>query len=231
MSKSFSYTEKVARKKFFMMLLFIFALTVLLYHLISAFIFRTYRIETDTMQPTFESGQMLGAVTLFNTENLRRGDLVFRSAIYKDELNIFQKLVNKICSLFTAKLVRPFGNEQRSLTHGAVFRIVGLPGDTIYMNNFIAYIKNAESDNFLTEFELSKQNYDIKTLQLPEGWKNYMPFSGSTEKFILGEHEFFLLSDNRVSTFDSRLSGICTASNIEAKILFVLLPFKSWKKF
>ena len=110
------------------------------------------------MQPTFESGQMLGAVTLFNTENLRRGDLVFRSAIYKDELNIFQKLVNKICSLFTAKLVRPFGNEQRSLTHGAVFRIVGLPGDTIYMNNFIAYIKNAESDNFL--------NYQNKTMTL-----------------------------------------------------------------
>lgn len=231
MAKSFSYTEKVVRKRFFFTLIFIFAAAVLLYHLCTAFVFRTYRIQTDTMQPTLASGQIVTATTLFHTENLTRGDLVYRKPIHKSDLNIFQKMTNKICSFFTAKSIRPFGDEQRSLMPGAVFRVVGLPGDTIYMDNFIAYIRNSETENFLTEFELSKQDYDIKTLQLPAGWEKSMPFSGSTDKFVLGKDEFFLLSDNRVSTLDSRLSGICTQDDIEAKITAVLFPFRKWKKF
>lgn len=231
MARSYSYSEKIERNKFIFTIIFIFAVTVLFYNVISHFIFKTYRIQTKIMEPSFKSGQILVSTPIFKRENLRRGDLVFRKAFHKSNLNIFQKLVNKVFSLFSAKMIKPFGEERNSSTSAAVFRIIGLPGDTIYIDNFVAHIKNKDVPNFLTEFELSEVDYNILTPQLPEGWQSEMPFSGTSEEFVLGKDEFFLLSDKRLASLDSRLSGTCHEKNIGEKIIFISWPIRDWKSF
>lgn len=226
-----SYSEKVARKKNFILVVFVFVVIVLIYNLITNFVFCTYRIQTKNMSPTFASGEIAGASKMFNIENLERGDLVFRRSIYKSNLNIFQKFINKVFTLFSPNIFIPFDENMLSVTHGSVFRIVGLPGDTIYMRDFVVYIKNSTNEKFLTEFELSDITYDISTTKLPERWEADMPFSGSTDNFVLNDGEFFLLTDNRVAAPDSRLCGKCKIEDIEAKIVFVLWPIKGWRKF
>ncbi|MEL3908518.1 MAG: signal peptidase I [Treponemataceae bacterium] len=229
--RSFSYSEKIIKRKLFFALVFVFAVSVLVYHIITGAFIMTYRLETNNMEPSLKSGEIVLGSLRAKAETLERGDLVFKRPHFKGSLNIFQKAINKAFSLFTAKMYLPFDEYKGSLVSGSIFRVIGLPGDTIYMKDYIAYIKPAGSENFLTEFELTKQNYNIQTIQLPNDWKSEMPFSGSTENFVLGKDEFFLLTDNRVSSLDSRLSGSCDKSQIETKIIFVLFPFKSWKSF
>lgn len=231
MPKGFSYTEKIKRNKIFALIIFIFIVLIILYQLISSFIFKTYRLQTNMMYPTFEKGEILGATPIFHAENLQRGDIVFRKALYKSDLNIFEKTVDAVCALFTAKLFQPFSRDRTALTSGTVLRVIGLPGDTIYLDNFVAYIKNTQNENFLTEFELSDIDYNISTTQVPNNWERSLPFSAATKTFVLGKNEFFLLSDNRIASFDSRLSGTCSAANISEKIICVTWPFKAWKKF
>lgn len=229
--KNFSYSEKITRRKLFLALIFIFAITVLVYHIFSDSVIKTYRLETNSMEPSLKNGEIVVGSLGVKAETLKRGDLIFKKPNFKGSLNIFQKAINKVFSLFTAKTYMPFDEYKNSLISGSVFRVIGLPGDTIYMNDYIAYIKPAGSEIFLTEFELTKQNYNIQTIKLPSDWTSEMPFSDSTENFVLGNDEFFLLTDNRVTGLDSRLSGPCNKSQIEAKIIWVIFPFKSWKSF
>lgn len=231
MTRSFSYSEKVVRKRFVFICIFIFAVTIVIYTFISNFLFKTYRMQTQNMSPTFTGGEIIATTPLFKAENLKRGDIVYQKARYKSNLNFLQHFVNNVFALFTAKLVQPFGGDRSAITHGAVLRVVGLPGDTIYIKDFVAYIKNTSNKTFLTEFELSDVDYNISTTQLPDGWESDLPFSGTTEEFVLSKDEFFLLSDNRVTTLDSRISGKCKAEDIDGKVLFVSWPIRAWRKF
>lgn len=231
MARSYSYTEKVTKKRFIFFIIFVVIFTIILHNLITSFAFKTYRIQTKNMQPTFEKGTVIGATPIFKTEALKRGDLVFRKPIHKSNLNILQKFINKICSLFSANIFYPFGKDQSAISNGAVFRVIGLPGDTIYVDKFIAYIKDQKNVSFLTEFELSTVDYDILISQDLKNWESNMPFSGSSKQIVLGKDEFFLMSDNRIATLDSRLSGKCNKEDISEKIIFVTWPIKSWKRF
>ena len=58
-----------------------------------------------------------------------------------------------------------------------------------------------------------------------------MPFSGSSQRITLGENEFFLLTDNRKATLDSRLNGVCSIEDIEGKAVLVTWPFADWNVF
>lgn len=231
MAKSFSYAEKQLQKKFFIIFVFIFVLAILLYHLITHFAFKTYRIETDTMEPSFSTGNIVAISKLFNADSLNRGDVVYRKALHKTNLNVFQRLANSVVSLATAKFVLPFKDDEQALTKGGFYRVLGLPGDTIYLDNCIAYIKDASADSFLTEFEVISTKYDIETVSLPSDWEREMPFSGSSQRITLGENEFFLLTDNRKATLDSRLNGVCSIEDIEGKAVVVTWPFADWNVF
>lgn len=231
MAKSYSYSEKVLRKKFLFIVVTILIATVLLYKLISSFLFRSYRIETASMEPTLTAGNRVATTRMFAVSNLKRGDVIYRKALYKSDLNFFQKLSNSIVAFFSGKHLQAFYDENQAIAKGGLYRIVGLPGDTIYLDNFIAYIKDSEHKNFLTEFELSSVSYSITQGKLPNNWDAKMPFSGNTGKITLGADEFFLLTDNRATTFDSRLTGICKITDIDGKVIAIIWPFDQFVLF
>ena len=71
-----------------------------------------------------------------------------------------------------------------------VKRLIGLPGETVRIENGNVYIKPVDSD----EFFLLQENY------LPEGTKTIMMEDGIRKGYneiTLGENEYFCLGDNR----------------------------------
>ena len=99
-----------------------------------------------------------------------------------------------------------------------VKRIVGMPGETVKIENNIIYIKKDESDEF---HELSEYYgyYDKKTV----------PKYENCEPVTLGSDEYFVIGDNRNNSDDSRSHDIGPVSEdmIIGKAIFRLLPFNA----
>ena len=135
-------------------------------------------------------------------------------------------MVQKIVAFFTFQLVNPFSANQPSQAKPFVRRVVGIPGDTLYMEDFVLHIKTKDGEHFLTEFEVTKNDYNVKSENLPENWDTSLPFSGSYPEITLKEGEYFVLCDNRIASSDSRLWGPLQATTqIKARILMRYWPF------
>ena len=76
----------------------------------------------------------------------------------------------------------------------------------------------------LTEFELSTHPYDVAVPKLPEGWDANLPFSGSMDAIVLGPGEYFVISDDRSGSNDSRVWGPVALDSIVGKVMFRYWP-------
>ena len=103
-------------------------------------------------------------------------------------------------------------------------RVIGLPGDTITMNNYIIRIKPAGDNYEYTEFELTEPDYTPELPQPSRQWDESIPFSGSMDPLVLGKEECFVLSDDRSITNDSRTWGPVKADSITARLLVRYWP-------
>ncbi|UTC61562.1 signal peptidase I [Treponema sp. OMZ 787] len=226
--RSFSYTAKreYRNKVFFIIFLVLFAF--ISYVLITSYILKTYRLQTDTMFPEISTGDMVLATPIYSTASAKRGDLVVINSSSSQKKPFFKSAVNTVTGFFTFHLVKPFDIQNANAY--SIRRIVGLPGDTLYMENFVLHIKTQDSNHFLTEFELAQKNYDIEVQDLPANWDSSLPFSGTYPKTVLKEGEYFVLCDNRIITDDSRLWGpVKGDKKLFGKIMLKYWPLKEFK--
>ena len=146
-----SYTERRAKRFRIFRTAFIIFLIFILYQLISSYIIAAYRIQADTMQPTFSSGDMIITTPFYSPQkDIERGTLVTVEPIERPHQNFFEKMVQKIVAFFTFQLVNPFSANQPSQAKPFVRRVVGIPGDTLYMEDFVLHIKTKDGEHFLT---------------------------------------------------------------------------------
>ena len=112
----------------------------------------------------------------------------------------------------------------------SVKRVVGLPGDTIRMSGFMAYIRPPDAEDFFEETSLIEEPYTVLIDKdyLVEGWENDFPFTGNMEEIVLGEHQYFVLGDNRTVSSDSRSWGALPLSRITGKCFFRYWPFNAF---
>lgn len=111
-------------------------------------------------------------------------------------------------------VVFPYESEKK---HNYVKRVIGLPGETILIDNYVTYI--------LVDGEMKKlEDYYGNLIGISlNSIADYGPIT-------LGEDEYFVLGDNRYHSSDSRSDdiGTITEDEIKGKIVFRILPLSSF---
>lgn len=166
--------------------------------LLVVFVVQRDNVYGDSMSPTLESGDVLFTQKISTyIKKFDRGDIV---------------------------VLNGSNMEGYSKSEYLIKRVVGLPGETVKIEDGSVFIKPAGSD----EFFVLQENY------LPEGTKTTMMDYGVNKGYneiTLGADEYFCLGDNRPISNDSRNLGPFTADRIVAVAVLRLYPFNNIRTF
>ena len=207
--------------------------------LVNGFFLDSISVGSASMEPTFAQGDrvlatplLFGAGVPFTTLKLgkirapERGELVVCSPPYYSE-SALQRVVDPFIDFFTLRRARNLGSGDTAWESARLIkRVIAVPGDTILIDNFIAFIKPAGTGEFLNERVLNHRQYSVTLTPLPMGWTPSQPFSGSMAPLTLGENEYFVLGDNRSQSHDSRHFGPIGDENMLQKVIFRYFPLR-----
>lgn len=194
--------------------------------LVRTFAVFTVRTRSVSMQPDIPSDSCTVFTPIVNT--LLRGDVVMLKPRTSSPPSVFATAADAVSRFFTAQQYSLFGSNTAS-EQPEIRRVVALPGDTIYMQGYVVFVRPAGDSHFLTEFERSEKPYNVHIVSVPSDWDNTIGVSGSFEARTLGSGEYFVLGDNRTSAVDSRLWGAVRLSDVKAKGLAVYFPFAKFR--
>lgn len=238
-----SYTTQKKRREKIVRFILFFCILYFCYLTFNALFLRTVLCESVSMEPTLKKGTfvLLSPLPLGNNHlpflpvslpqwrDPQRGELVEIVPNYHHSspfwITIFDEMVRFLTGNWISlnESLRPAWDRPFILR-----RVVALPGDTIKIKDFIAYVRPNKEKYFLSEYELSKKVYSIKHNNLPKNWQPNFPFSSSMLEMTLGEDEYFVLSDNRMTFSDSRTWGVVKRSAFKALALLKYWPFNTW---
>ncbi len=199
----------------------------MLINLIFAFLIFPVRQNSNSMIPDFPEASVSFVTPL--CKNLERGDVVVLNYKLNDNKNFFEKVWHNISSFFTAQQYDSYAKKEYPDTNSQVRRIAALPGDEIYMVDYVLYVKPKGEKHFLTEFELTKKPYNLTFMSPPAEWNGSVGVKGTFEPLTLGPDEYFVLGDYRIAVSDSRLWGPVSKKNIKGKIIVKYFPLNSIK--
>jgi len=232
--KALKYSHVAQKRERYRLLKIVLILLALylLYNAINAYVFSVWALENNTMQPTLRAGDRFIVVSAAlpsvfagikqtdDTIPFKRGNIVLIDTGRGENRSRLMNAADGVVRFFTAQRVSIFGAEE----HIYIKRLVGLPGDEITMSNFILRVRPAGDIYALTEFELSDKPYYPNIPQIPALWDDSLPFSGNMERKTLGPGEYFIISDDRGNTGDSRTWGPIGAKDIIGKPVFRYWP-------
>lgn len=232
-----SYREKKTQSKKFRTYFIRIILMFLFYSLFTVFVAISIQISGDSMSPNLNSGN---AVIMTPTNNIfsifkansskiyKRGEAVFTSTNYTIKPSLIEKIIDPIVRIFTLQKKSLIYDNSNYKGRGEILRVVGIPGDTIKMKDSTIYIKAADEEFFLSEFELSTEDYDINKNQFSPDWKESFPFSSESGELYIPENNYFLISDNRGTNNDSRIYGSVDKKDIIGKISIKYWPINEF---
>lgn len=225
----YSYELRKKRQKkgliIFLYILFLF----ICINIIISFLVYPVKQTSLSMAPDLPEDSVVMVSPLLR--NYERGDVVLVSSRKQLDINLFKKTANLFTKFFTAQNISLVEDENNPGTKNHIRRIVGMPGDTIYMRDYVMYVKPAGEKHFLTEFEITPEPYNVTFFVPPAGWDTTLGVKGTFGEITLGSNEYFVLSDNRKSSDDSRLWGKITKNDISAKVFLCYFPFSKLKLF
>ena len=179
--------------------------------------------RSDSMSPEIDRNSVIFVSPLVKTPS--RGDIVYIDRLDGKKLSWWQNALDALTAFFTVQQVRPFANSSRVTGNNTLRRVVALPGDRITLTGGILFVTPKGGSHSLTEFELSEKKYNPKVpVSASDGWD----FLGTNEEltdYVLGEDEYFVLSDDRACGTDSRLWGPIKSSQIKGRAVLEAFPF------
>lgn len=95
-----------------------------------------------------------------------------------------------------------------------VKRVIGMPGDSVYAKDDVVYVNGIalEEPYLNTEY--------VKSIR-----SRGDHFTQNFEKVTLKDDEYFLMGDNRIESYDSRMVGPFKKNSFRGKDVYVLFPF------
>jgi len=225
--RKYSYTAQKERRHLILKFLFWVFSIFIAFSIVSSALFFTIRMDGASMEPGIRNGDRLfatpfpyGARLFFLPARLpapdhpQRGDIIVTRRTNID-LGTLDTLYDAILRFFTGQNI---GFKARMSSRFSVKRVVGIPGDELYMDEFIMRIRPKSDAYSLTEFELATDSYNIISPTIPKGWNPSLPFSGTIPTIRLADDEYFLLSDDRTGASDSRTWGPIHLNDIIARV-------------
>ena len=182
--------------------------------------------KSDSMSPDIPAGSYEFVSPLL--KNPERGDVILLQNYKVGKMSSFKRILRTISLFVTVHKWQPFEENPVSGTRPVLRRVVGLPGDTIYIDRYVVFIKPAGQSHFLTEFELTNSRYNAKILVPPALWDSDLGARASISQITLGNDEYFVLGDDRLSSADSRIWGPVKQSSILGKALVLYFPFNKF---
>ncbi len=225
----YSYELKKQRKRKILFFIIYFILIYFIINLIFAFLLFPVKQNSSSMIPDFPENSISFVTPIYPVPE--RGDVVLLKNNVRTTKKLYQKIWHNLSSFFTAFQYDSYENKDFPGTNNQIRRIIGLPGDEIYMRDYVLYIKPAGEKHSLTEFELAARPYNLTFLTPPAEWNGLVGVKGSFDPIILGENEYFVLGDNRVAVSDSRLWGAVSKQDIRGKIILKYSPLKNIKLY
>lgn len=182
--------------------------------------------KSDSMSPDIPAGSYEFVSPLL--KNPERGDVILLQNYKDGKMSPFKRILRTISLFVTVHKWQPFEENPVSGTRPVLRRVVGLPGDTIYIDRYVVFIKPAGQSHFLTEFELTNSRYNAKILVPPALWDSDLGARASISQITLGNDEYFVLGDDRLSSADSRIWGPVKQSSILGRALVLYFPFNKF---
>jgi len=234
-----SYRERRTAKTGFWRFIRLLVLLYVGYLILTHFFIASYTISSAAMEPGLRPGDVVlttpllyGPTIPFTAIHLpalsrpARGDVVIATPPYYREPAFFKRIADSVVRFFTLQRVTLIHSGPAWEHPRFVKRVLGIPGDTIRMIDFVIYVRPRGQTQFAPEYQMATAHYDTLRTGVPKGWKDGEPFSGSMRDVTLGPNQFFLVGDNRVSSIDSRYFGVVTRSSIMEKVLLRYYPLK-----
>ena len=225
----YSYELKKQNKRRIIFLIFYFVLIYLILNLIFAFVLFPIKQTSTSMIPDFPENSISFITTIYPVP--KRGDVVLLEKRNVVEHKFYQKIWHNISLFFSAQQYDSYVDKELPGTNNQLRRIVGMPGDEIYMKDYVVYIKPAGEKHYLTEFELSDKPYNLTFVTAPVEWDGTVGVKGSFDSIKLGSNEYYVLGDNRISVSDSRLWGTVSREQIKGKLILRYFPLAKLKLY
>lgn len=195
--------------------------------LIMTFIIFPIANKSDSMSPDIPSGSYEFISPLLKTPV--RGDVILMHNYANEKRGVLTRFLRTVALFVSVRKWLPFEEQPVLGTRPVLRRVVGMPGDTIYIDRYVVFIKPAGESHFLTEFEVCGSRYNAKILVPPTNWDVDFGAKASVKQVTLGSDEYFVLGDDRLSAADSRVWGAVKQSQIIGRALVLYFPFGKFK--
>ncbi len=225
----YSYELKKQKKRRTLFFIIYFILIYFILNVIFAFLLFPVKQTSTSMIPDLPENSISFVTPLYGTPE--RGDAILLKKKVVEKHKFYEIIWHNISLFFSAQQYDSYAQKDRPDTNYQIRRIIGMPGDEIYMLDYVLYIKPAGQKHYLTEFELSDKTYNLTFLTPPAEWNGSVGVKGSFEPITLGPDEYFVLGDNRISVSDSRLWGPVTKQDIKGRIILKYFPLKTIKLY
>jgi len=191
---------------------------------------KSYVVSSRSMAPGFMPKDRVivfasayGIHNPFNNHQLsfkapERGDVVLMSLPSREQRSWISRLGASLARFLTLQYF-DLPDSDKISEIPVIMRVVAIPGDSVRMEDFIAYVKPGGQSHYLTEYEVSGRTYDIDGIQTVEGWNKELPLSGNLPFIELGQDQFFVVGDNRMTAADSRFFGPVTSKDLIGRVV------------
>lgn len=222
----YSYEYKKAKQAKITKIAISFVICFIFLSLFFRFILFPVSLKTSSMGEGLPKGSVVFVCPMIQKPS--RGQVVYLSRMDKESVSFVKRTINNLVKFFTLQKVEPFGSTDRMSGSESLRRVVAVPGDTVYMKDYILYVKPANQSHYLSESEVSSRDYEVSVYSIPVEWAG-LGISGNFGTKILGKDEYFVLADNRIEGIDSRVYGVVDASRIKGTAVWKFFPLNKMK--